>query len=99
MNGNPVIYVLSGAPIPTRYVFPDHLSGQNANTVPGLDADVEMARVLALRPQFLVFDRDNWDAMRDSAKVMLSAARAAEYSHVATLSGAAGIIEIYRNRR
>lgn len=98
VNANPVLYVLAGAPIPTRYVFPDHLAGQNANTVPGLDADAEMARVLALRPQYLVLDRDNWDGMRDSAKAMLSAAMAVDYKPVATLSGSAGVIEIYRNR-
>ena len=98
VNGNPVIYVLAGAPIPTRYAFPDHLSGENANTIPGLDADAEMARVLAARPQYLVIDRERWDGIRNAAKAMLSAAMATDYQHVSTLSGVAGTIEIYRSR-
>ena len=97
VNSNPVIYFLAGARVPSHYIFPDHLVERSATTIPGLDADAEVARILDQAPQFIILDRGNWPSMRVSVQHMISAALGASYARIATRSDDKATMEIYRH--
>lgn len=96
VNTNPVIYFLAGARVPGRYVFPDHLVERNAATIPGLDADAEVARILGQAPQYIVLDWGNWPTMRVPVQHMVGAALEAHYVRIATKTDGRATMEIYQ---
>ena len=53
-NGDPVLYLLTDAPVPTPYVFPPHLSERRDRDALGVDADAEIARIMGTRPRYVV---------------------------------------------
>lgn len=53
-EGDPVLYHLSGACFATRYVFPNHLNGMVDVNALGVNASVEVARIMASRPRAVV---------------------------------------------
>lgn len=97
VNYHAVIYALSGMAVPTRYVFPAHLAGWYSG-VTGIDADAEVARVLAARPAAIVVDRGWWTAIRPPIRQMIEAALARDYVLAARVQEANGPVEIYRLR-
>jgi hypothetical protein len=48
------LYTLTGAPLPTRWAFPEHLSTAEERNATGADATVELARILRTRPAVIV---------------------------------------------
>jgi len=53
-DGEPILYLMTGAPAPTKFLFPDHLSeGIEASGI-GTDSVAEMRRVLAAHPSVIV---------------------------------------------
>ena len=48
------LYALAGAPLPTRWVFPEHLSTAEERNATGADATAELARILRTRPAVIV---------------------------------------------
>ena len=48
------LYTLTGAPLPTRWAFPEHLSTAEERDATGADAMVELARILRTRPVVIV---------------------------------------------
>lgn len=53
-DGPSVLYHLTGACIPTRYAYPDHLSNVVERNSVGVDTQAEIRRVLATRPGAIV---------------------------------------------
>lgn len=51
------LYTATGACRVTRHVFPDHLNSAPEDGATGIDADAEMRRILAARPQVIVTAR------------------------------------------
>lgn len=58
VNDEPVLYLLTGSPVPTRYVFPPFLTSTGFSRVAGVDVDREVRRIAASRPAFLVVNDD-----------------------------------------
>jgi len=96
-NHQPVIYFLTGSPLPTRFPFPPHLTGGFANLA-GEDMDAEVARIMATRPRFIVLDRGYWPMVRPGAERLISAALAADYTLAHSIPSRPGAIEIHRRR-
>ncbi len=96
-NYHPVVYVLADMALPTRFVFPAHLAGWYAG-VTGIDADAEVARVLAARPAAIVVDRGWWTAIRPPLRPVIEAALARDYVFHARVLEANGPVEIHRLR-
>lgn len=48
------LYTLTGAPLPTRWAFPEHLSTAEERDGTGADAVAELARILQTRPAVIV---------------------------------------------
>jgi hypothetical protein len=94
-NYHPVVYVLAGVAVPTRYAFPAHLAGWYSG-VTGIDADAEIDRVLASRPAAIVVDRGWWTAIRPPIRGVIEAALARDYVFAARVLEANGPVEIYR---
>jgi len=69
-DSQPILYALTGAAPPTRYVLPSELIGLTLPKVAGVDPVAEVARILATRPEFI--------ARRDPAPVNMDAAVYAE---------------------
>ena len=53
-EGDPIFYHLTGACLATRYVFPNHLNGMVDVDALGVNASVEVARIMASRPRAVV---------------------------------------------
>lgn len=96
-NYHPVVYVLADMALPTRFVFPAHLAGWYSG-VTGIDADAEVARVLAGRPAAIVVDRGWWTAIRPPLRPVIEAALARDYEFHARVLESNGPVEIYRLR-
>lgn len=67
------LYTLTRAPLPTRWVFPEHLSTAEEHGAIGVDASRELAAILRRRPAVIVAadqpgarhpDRDAWRMLR-----------------------------------
>lgn len=97
VNYPPVVHVLSGAGLATRYAFPAHLSGGHA-AVTGGDADGEIARILDGRPALIVVYRGWWLQIRAGVRPVLEAALARDYALAAEIGEALGPVEIWQRR-
>lgn len=56
-DGEPILYYLTGACIPTRFAFPGHLNSIKERTAIGVDGEAELRRVLATEPTVIVVTR------------------------------------------
>ena len=70
-NYHPVVYALTDAALPTRFVFPAHLTG-GFTQVADIDTDAEVRRILATKPRIVVVDRGWWAQLRPSAAAILT---------------------------
>jgi hypothetical protein len=53
-DGEPILYLMTGAPAPTKFLFPDHLSEAIEAPAIGTDSVAEMRRILAAHPAVIV---------------------------------------------
>ncbi|MCO6418111.1 glycosyltransferase family 39 protein [Siccirubricoccus sp. KC 17139] len=98
VNYHPAVYVLAGAAIPTRFVFPAHLTGKEFTSISGVDTDEEVARILGTWPRLIVIDRGWWPSVRETAQAMLDEVLERDYELVAEVPEERGPIEIWRPR-
>ena len=96
-NWHPITYVLAGQPPPTRFAFPGHLAGRFA-PVTGIDADAELARVLALPPGVIVIAPALWPSTRPEAREAIETALAHDYDLFGTVPDGWGPVEVWRRR-
>jgi 4-amino-4-deoxy-L-arabinose transferase-like glycosyltransferase len=59
INDQPALYILTGAPPPTRFPFPPHLLDPEQEIVSGVSGTLEVERILETRPDYVVFDGTN----------------------------------------
>jgi hypothetical protein len=102
-NYQPIVYFLSRAALPTKFLFPVQLVGTPNFT--GIDLDAELARVLASRPHFIVVDRGSMYFVRPDAQAVMEAKLKADYVLVAIFDeehtdprSTSGPIELWRQR-
>ncbi len=96
-NYHPVVYLLAGAELPTRYIFPAQLTG-NHYQVTGIDPEEEVRRILGTQPRMIVVDRGWWWSIRPEAAALIEAALAEGYELAETVSEERGPVEIWRRR-
>ena len=96
-NYHPVVYFLAGAEVPTRYIFPAHLTG-DFHRLTGIDTDQEVGRVLGTAPRFIVIDRGWWWSMRPEAAAQIAAALDESYELAETVAEERGPVEVWRRR-
>lgn len=53
-DGEPILYLFTGAPAPTKFLFPNHLDQAIEGRAIGVDPVAEEKRILATRPQVIV---------------------------------------------
>ncbi|HYF09515.1 MAG TPA: glycosyltransferase family 39 protein [Acetobacteraceae bacterium] len=94
-NYHSAVYFLARAAVPTRYIFPAHLTGF-FHTVPPEDMNAEISRILAAQPRFIVVDRGWWDTMHAGAQARIGAALAQGYSLVGRVQEERGPVEVWR---
>lgn len=94
-NYHPVLYVMSGAGLATRYAFPGQLVGQHWR-VTGIDPNEEVARILASNPQVIVVDRGWWPRVRPRIAAMIDDALAERYDLASVVYEERGPVEIWR---
>ena len=63
-DGQPILYALTNLPAPSYYVLPSELIGNSLAQVAGVDPVLEVGRILATRPEYIL--RHSWP--RDPAK-------------------------------
>ncbi len=96
-NWHTITYVLAGQAPPTPYAFADHLAG-HFNEVTGIDADAELARVLALPPGAIVVAPYRWGSVRPEARKVIEAAIAQGYELFASTDDGRGEVQVWRRR-
>ncbi len=94
-NYHPVVYALTDAALPTRFVFPAHLTG-GFTQVADIDTDAEVRRILATRPRIVVVDRGWWSHMRPSAAAILTETLNRDYVLDTTVAEERGPVELWR---
>jgi hypothetical protein len=93
-NYHPVVYALTDSALPTRFIFPAHLTGAFTQ-VADIDTDAELRRVLATRPRYVVVDRGWWLQLRPSAAAILTEALARDYALEQTVAEERGPVELW----
>lgn len=96
-NYHPVVYFLAGAEVPTRFIFPAHLTGP-FHRLTGIDTDEEVRRILGTAPRFIVVDRGWWWSVRPEASAMIEAALDEGYELAETVAEERGPVEVWRRR-
>ena len=95
---DPMIYFLAGVTPATAYPFPAMLLGtQRAILPPGVDADAEVARIMAARPAVIVLESGIMGEMVPSGRAILEAGLAA-YEPVGEVVAGRRRFEILRPR-
>lgn len=83
--GDPILYDMTGAPLPTRFVFPSHLNHRKERDALGVDRDAELRRVLAMRPRLIVTATPLPRAVDPRAAAIVAGALARGYRLVAAV--------------
>ncbi|TDH60901.1 hypothetical protein E2C06_19375 [Dankookia rubra] len=94
-NYHPVVYALTDAALPTRFVFPAHLTG-GFTQVADIDTDAEVRRILATKPRIVVVDRGWWAQLRPSAAAILTETLNRDYVLDTTVAEERGPVELWR---
>jgi 4-amino-4-deoxy-L-arabinose transferase-like glycosyltransferase len=96
-NYHPVVYFLTGAEVPTRFIFPAHLTGA-FHRLTGIDTDEEVRRILGTGPRFIVVDRGWWWGMRPEAAALIETALTEGYELAEAVTEERGPVEVWRRR-
>ena len=98
VNWHPLLYFLTHTVAPTRYVLPSHLTGRFAE-VTGIDAEAEVARILATRPRFIVLDSGRWGQVRPAAQALVTEVLERDYAQDSQMPAEDGsTVELWRLR-
>jgi 4-amino-4-deoxy-L-arabinose transferase-like glycosyltransferase len=95
VNSEPVIYFLAGIDTPTRFPFPPHLVGSQFSYAHS-DPPVEIARILASRPRFLVVDEGRWGEVEAPLQPQIKAALAQDYELFRSIEAKPADVDVFR---
>lgn len=96
-NYHPVVQMLAGAGLATRFAFPAHFTGHYGE-VAGIDMDAEVGTVLAARPAAIVVDRGWMQNLRPAVARMLERTLQASYRLAASVPEERGPVEVWKLR-
>jgi hypothetical protein len=94
-NYHPVVYAMADAALPTRFVFPAHLTG-GFTQVADIDTDAEVRRILATKPRIVVVDRGWWSQLRPSAAAILTETLNRDFVLDTVVAEERGPVELWR---
>jgi 4-amino-4-deoxy-L-arabinose transferase-like glycosyltransferase len=96
VDSDPAIYLLTGAALPTRFPFPQHLTCDFH--LPGVSADAEIRRIMADAPRFVVISHfRKWMVCeRPERLAIVGAALNRSYRLATTIAADGEAIDIYR---
>lgn len=97
VNHEPIIYFLANKSAPTVYAFPLHLVGAFSILI-RTDPEVEIRRVLATRPRYVVLDPVDRNQILPRYDAIISATLAADYELAFSARGRVDNISVYRLR-
>jgi len=95
-NGPLIIYLEAKIPLPTRFAFAGHLTG-NGWFNP-TDQMAEVQRILDSHPTFLVMDRRSWKDVRPEVRTLVEATIARDYRQADEETGGLLDLVLYRRR-
>jgi len=95
VNYHPVVYGLTDAALPTRFIFPAHLTG-GFTEVADIDTAAELRRVLATKPRFVVVDRGWWPQVGPAAAAILDEVLPRDFEIELTVPEERGPVELWR---
>jgi len=78
-DSQPILYALTGATPPTRYVLPTELTGKTLPYVAGVNAPAEVQNILAGAPEFIIRRATMPSAANPAIYALLDRALAARY--------------------
>ncbi|HLY54548.1 MAG TPA: hypothetical protein VKS60_03260 [Stellaceae bacterium] len=100
VDQDPMIYLLTGATIPTRYAFTQHL--MCPFRLPDRSQADEIGRIMASQPRFVVIDHDRqWmlcERDRPENMALVTDALARDYGLAATVDAGRESVDIYRRK-
>ncbi len=97
-DGEPVLYALLRAPLPTRYVFPSVLLSTLLSHTAGIDPMAELNRILAEKPLFIVRRTNPDDQNAATRNLDVYAAMRAALGRDYTVWRSYGTMVVYRRR-
>lgn len=95
-NGPLIIYLEAQLPLPTRFAFAGHLTG-NGWFSP-TDQMAEVQRILDSHPTFLVLDRRSWRDVRPEVRALVEATIARDFHPAGEATGGLLDLVLYRRR-
>ena len=97
-EGLPLLYSLTRSCLPSRYIFPEHLTGLRYQGSLGTDQLGELERIFARRPTVVIKSTTPDDDTRPAARALLDAHLGRDYRLVGTGSVGAVLYEIHALR-
>lgn len=96
-NAPPVLYELAHACTMTRFTFPDHLVSRVEANALGIDANKELARLLAQTPAALVVGHDPGNDLSERMS-LIQTAEAKYYRRVGSVTFDEGAVDVWVSR-
>lgn len=81
-GADPALYVLTGAPLPTRFPYTQHITQPDQQRAAGIGGAAEMQRIVDTGPQYIVYRP--WENQTSAASVLLKRTLASRYTAVAS---------------
>lgn len=100
-DGYPALYLLTGSCLPTRWVFPGHLSTRDeaSPTALGIDPVAEVRRILATRPVAIIDDFPRFVGGNPATHAVLQHTLDTDYALAACVpTGSVRVRLVYRQR-
>ncbi len=97
-EGLPILYYLMPSCLPSRYIFPEHLTGKRYQYSLGVDQLAELRRIFATRPSVVVKSTAPDDDTRPASRALLDAELAKDYRIVGQSPVGTERFEVYARR-
>ena len=86
-HGPVILYTLTGSCVPTRFVFPNHLSTAAEASGLGIDATAEVARILRGRPPVIIDAPFGFHVSNTATEALVRRTLAADYVRTGVVNG------------
>jgi hypothetical protein len=98
-EGVPILYYLTRSCLPSRYIFPEHLTGERYRNSLGTDQLGELEQTLARRTSVVVISTTPDDDTRPAARSLLKSRLQRDYHPVGKAAVGAVTYEIHARRK
>lgn len=98
-DGPMAVYGLLDNPLPSKYIYPDHLNNALEEKALPVDQTEEVGRILAKRPVVIVTSKESVTVQNPKAAALLRQELERNYHLVSKLPVDGRMLEIYRDKR